>query len=172
MKLLLIPSLLLLGFFSLTSTSCDKPFGEEKETVYLSDSLKAYCDFQVGSYWVYQDSVSKELDSVFVYMRNHDISNNRYINKETERIVSFYNYNGDTVIKKLWFNLDDKFLFTSSNKELWGGFNFPIFIVKNSPVYDDNLHAALHKEYIPALDRSPATIILFIFIYSLHYIYF
>ena len=68
MKLLLIPTILLIGFFSLTSTSC-KHEDDPKEVVYLSDSLKAYCDFQVGSYWVYQDSVSKELDSVYIYKR-------------------------------------------------------------------------------------------------------
>ena len=157
MKLLLTSLILGIGIFFLTSSSCERPGDEMKETAYLSDSLKAYCDFQVGSYWIYQDSVSKELDSVYVYMRNREIENTRYSDKKTERIISFYNYNGDTIIKQLFFNFSDKFLFTSRVVKVDYNFDFPIFIVKDSPISDDSLHAALDKKDFPTLEIAGTT---------------
>jgi hypothetical protein len=37
------------------------------QTLYIPQEAKDYCYFQPGTYWVYQDSATGELDSVYVY---------------------------------------------------------------------------------------------------------
>ena len=54
-----LPLLLLLG------VSCEKPL-PEPDAVPLPAELKAYVLFQPGTHWVYQDSATLQLDSVWV----------------------------------------------------------------------------------------------------------
>jgi len=54
-----LPLLLLLG------VSCEKPL-PEPDAVPLPADLKAYVLFQPGTHWVYQDSATRQLDSVWV----------------------------------------------------------------------------------------------------------
>ena len=147
MKLLLTSLILGIGIFFLTSSSCERPGDEMKETAYLSDSLKAYCDFQVGSYWIYQDSVSKKLDSVYVYMRNTDIRYSRYLDKDVESIISFYKYGSDTVIKKLIYDFGNDYYFTVRDVKVDYNYDFPVFVVEKSPIFDNDINTALTKTY-------------------------
>ena len=53
------------GLALLCATACQKP-EPEPEAVPLPTGLKSYVFFRLGSYWVYQDSASLRLDSVWV----------------------------------------------------------------------------------------------------------
>lgn len=56
---------LALGLPLLLGGGCKKP-APEPEAVPLPAELKAYVLFQPGTYWIYQDSASRRLDSVWV----------------------------------------------------------------------------------------------------------
>jgi hypothetical protein len=43
------------------------PSSPYEHTLYIPQEAKDYCYFQPGTYWVYQDSATGELDSVYVY---------------------------------------------------------------------------------------------------------
>ncbi len=43
---------------------------KKKPTYYMPQEFKDYVDFPVGSYWVYEDSVSGIKDSIYLYGRN------------------------------------------------------------------------------------------------------
>jgi hypothetical protein len=43
------------------------PVTPADQTLYIPQEAKDYCYFQPGTYWVYQDSATGELDSVYVY---------------------------------------------------------------------------------------------------------
>ena len=51
---------------ALLATACHKPEPDEPTAVPLPAELKSYTLFQPGTYWVYQDSASLQLDSVWV----------------------------------------------------------------------------------------------------------
>jgi len=56
-KAILLMFILVLGF---TALSCRK----NPPTYYIPQDLKDYCMFPVGSWWVYEDSISGEKDSI------------------------------------------------------------------------------------------------------------
>jgi hypothetical protein len=60
----------------LMATTCNK---KEKEypTYYMDQEFKDYTLFKVGSYWVYQDSASKQIDSVYLYKQEITINDRR-----------------------------------------------------------------------------------------------
>lgn len=57
----------------LLGASCHKPEPDEPAAVPLPAELKAYKLFQPGTYWVYQDSASHLLDSVWVVSTERSI---------------------------------------------------------------------------------------------------
>jgi hypothetical protein len=67
-KISLIP---LLSLLMLVFSCREKP---DPPTYYIPDAYKSYIAFQLGSYWVYEDSVSGALDSVVVDQYKHDFS--------------------------------------------------------------------------------------------------
>ncbi|MET4104848.1 hypothetical protein [Hymenobacter sp. UYP22] len=52
--------------------ACQKP-APEPESVLLPAGLKAYTLFEPGTYWIYRDSVTRQLDSVWVVSTQKDI---------------------------------------------------------------------------------------------------
>jgi hypothetical protein len=58
----------------LMATTCNK---KEKQypTYYMDQEFKDYTLFKVGSYWVYQDSATKQIDSVYLYKQTIAVSN-------------------------------------------------------------------------------------------------
>lgn len=44
-------------------------------TYYISYEMKKYIDFPVGSFWIYQDSISNEVDSILLENTNNEIIN-------------------------------------------------------------------------------------------------
>ena len=61
-----LPGALLLCLSLLLPLSCKKDPPPEPEAVPLPAGLKAYTLFQPGTYWIYQDSTSRQVDSVWV----------------------------------------------------------------------------------------------------------
>ena len=56
----------LLALPLLLAGGCHKPEPDEPEAVPLPAELKSYTLFEPGTYWIYQDSASQRLDSVWV----------------------------------------------------------------------------------------------------------
>jgi len=59
-----------------------------KPPLLIPDEVKAYSLFQPGSYWVYIDSVSERVDSVYVYETSHSYDTVEYFNKP--RVYEIY----------------------------------------------------------------------------------
>jgi hypothetical protein len=66
-------------------TACPKP-EPEPEAIALPAELKAYTRFSVGTYWIYQDSASRQLDSVWVVSLTDDIKRR----KDQGRVIDKY----------------------------------------------------------------------------------
>jgi hypothetical protein len=49
--------------------NCEDPIPEYR----LDEDFKAYLDFQLGTYWVYEDSLSRMLDSVYIISNRNEI---------------------------------------------------------------------------------------------------
>ena len=61
-----LPGALLLCLSLLLPLACKKAPPPEPEAVPLPAELKSYTLFQPGTYWIYQDSTSRQVDSVWV----------------------------------------------------------------------------------------------------------
>jgi len=60
--------LIFITILILNTFMCKQP---NYETIYIPEEMKTYIDFPVGSYWVYKDSVTSEIDSF--YLNKSDI---------------------------------------------------------------------------------------------------
>ena len=139
---LLVPISLIIGFFTFTSTSCEKPGDEENyPTYYLSDTIKAYNDFRAGSYWIYQDSITKEIDSSFIFSRIRTIDFSEFLLDNTEGVNIQQLIKGDTVYIFTSINTSYDYEYTSQahvkNGYSQGDFNY--FVSKKSPLTDGQI---------------------------------
>ncbi len=67
-------------------TACGKN-DKEYSTYYLSQEYKDYVVYKVGSYWIYEDSASKSVDSIYLYNQEIKMHNgNQKINYNAEGI--------------------------------------------------------------------------------------
>ncbi len=70
--------------------------------IYFSDEFKAYTQFKVGSYWIYVDSVSDEIDSVYLYEASSFMLLHNQSSVSCDREQSFLNFGSsfykDTVV--------------------------------------------------------------------------
>jgi len=57
-------------FILIISILCLASSCKKKPTYYMPQEFKDYVDFPVGSYWIYEDSVSGIKDSIYLYGRN------------------------------------------------------------------------------------------------------
>ena len=73
--------LLMLCLFSCKKKASDTKPQPQTPAVYVDEGLKNYFDYQVGSYWIFYDSVNNNIDSMFVYRTDtvslnwHDTAN-------------------------------------------------------------------------------------------------
>jgi hypothetical protein len=74
----------------------------------MPQEFKDYVDFPVGSYWVYEDSVSRIKDSIYLYGRNLTIYelNNFYCNCEKLE-QNFYSSYNNHLRAQSWLISDD-----------------------------------------------------------------
>ncbi len=88
-----------------TSSNPTKPY----RTVYVSNSLKGWGMFNVGSYWIYRDSLTAILDSVYVssidttytkqfYKSDSDIVIEKIHVKVKGSLLDYYNLKSDDII--------------------------------------------------------------------------
>ena len=70
---------------ALVQSCCKKP---KIPTYYMPQEFKDYVDFPVGSWWVYEDSVTKKLDTVSLINSATDI-----IPKSKSTIIQIKKYN-------------------------------------------------------------------------------
>jgi hypothetical protein len=74
----------------------------------MPQEFKDYVDFPVGSYWIYEDSVSGIKDSIYLYGRNLTIyefdRNYCYYEKLEQNFYSSYN---NQLRAKSWLEMDD-----------------------------------------------------------------
>lgn len=76
-------------FFALLSLGNNSCKRNKDIIVPLSEIAKAYCDFNVGTYWVYQDSLTGETDSVHVIERTERFIGNGEVKKGEIRYRCF-----------------------------------------------------------------------------------
>jgi len=88
--------LLIIAWFIILGTNCKK----EKPTYYMPQEFKDYVMFPEGSYWVYLDSISNNIDSVSIInitigfdQDNHQICDCIYEQMTQIFYSSFYNSN-------------------------------------------------------------------------------
>ncbi|MGB4665073.1 MAG: hypothetical protein WBH72_01995, partial [Bacteroidales bacterium] len=70
--------------------------------------FKDYVDFPVGSYWVYEDSVSGIKDSIYLYQRNltiYDFERNYCYYEKLEQ--NFYSSYNNHLRAQSWLDVDD-----------------------------------------------------------------
>ena len=86
---------------------------------YVDQESKDYCLFGIGSYWVYQDSVTLETDSVVIY--DVEITHNRHANPRiahlAERYGIYMNYYKGSVESKIQYTLSSYFVEIDSIKK-------------------------------------------------------
>lgn len=70
----------------------------KKKYFYINQDTKDYCVFPEGSYWVYQDSVTGILDSVYLVEQRISVSNPGDTNYESESIINIYKYYNNNVL--------------------------------------------------------------------------
>jgi len=62
---------IIIAFFICSAISCKK----EKPTYYIPQEIKDYVMFPEGSYWIYEDSITGNIDSIFLLESNTLIFN-------------------------------------------------------------------------------------------------
>jgi hypothetical protein len=93
----------------LMATTCNK---KEKQypTYYMDQEFKDYTLFKVGSYWVYQDSATKQIDSVYLYKQEITINDRRKI----------VDYNYQDVFENLYTSYYNDTIFRNGGAKLKG----------------------------------------------------
>jgi hypothetical protein len=77
---------------------------EPKEIILIPDEYKAYVDFPVGSWWVYEDvNDPAKRDSVYVYEKKLQLQ--AYENVEYEKVFFLLTYSHDSVLDSVNFIL-------------------------------------------------------------------
>ena len=74
----------------------------------MQHEFKDYVDFPVGSYWVYEDSVSGIKDSIYLYQRNltiYDFERNYCYYEKLEQ--NFYSSYNNHLRAQSWLDVDD-----------------------------------------------------------------
>ena len=91
MKNIALTLLILAGTIASTFNACKKPGSIPNYPV--NDSLKAAFNFQPGTYWIYRDSISGEVDSFYVQTNYTNNNNNVSYTYDVIRIhiVAYYN---------------------------------------------------------------------------------
>ena len=74
------------------ASNCKK----ELPTYYMPQEFKDYVDFPVGSYWIYEDSITGAIDSVCLIEREFEIVRNSNSDYKAEYLVQKFN-NGGTI---------------------------------------------------------------------------
>ena len=94
---------LILAIICCLASSCKK-----RPTYYMPQEFKDYVDFPVGSYWVYEDSVSGIKDSIYLYGRNLTIyeCEHNYCNYEKLE-QNFYSSYNNHLRAQSWLISDD-----------------------------------------------------------------
>jgi hypothetical protein len=78
--------------------SCEKKC-QDKKPILLEQEMKDWIFFQIGSYWIYEDSISKSIDSV--YITDAKIERIEYFNprqKCPKRIADVININFSSIL--------------------------------------------------------------------------
>ena len=121
------------------ASDCKK---EEKPTVYMPQEFKDYVDFPVGSYWIYEDSISGAIDSVYIYNIKNEIVNSSHCHFKWEDLIQKL-YSNNSVVNTnhilaitdnpLTYKLIGKYFFIYKNDML---INFESSGIKYINYYD------------------------------------
>lgn len=68
-------SIYFLVILLLIGCGCVPGEGDDSTTYYIPDEFKAYIIFPKGSYWIYEEANTKEIDSVYIYRSESNIEN-------------------------------------------------------------------------------------------------
>ena len=95
-------------------TTCKEP---ELETIYMTEELKSYILFPVDSYWIYEDSISGDIDTVYLEGQTIKIIKDEDRNINIETLFNHYdtkhfNSLGSTSIEAI-------FKYDSDNKKIY-----------------------------------------------------
>jgi len=75
--------------------SCREP---EKPIYYMSQEFKDYVDFPVGSWWVYEDSITGEIDSISLIYSEYEIIYNHDLDYQFENLTQRYRCKDSTLV--------------------------------------------------------------------------
>lgn len=144
--------------------SCKKPGADPVAIVYLDQALKNYYDWQEGSYWVYKDSLTGDVDSFVVskYYYDEGINAKDYNVQKVNIIINEYpvnrpvtRSNSNVLLWTLQRNsaaLDYRFHPDSFEKALTLSFGPIPFIIEDSiyyyqgpPCISDTSYYGTHK---------------------------
>jgi len=73
--------LFLISLLAISGCKKHDDYDGMKPPLLIPDEVKSYSLFQPGTYWVYIDSVSERVDSVYVYETSHSYDTVEYFNK-------------------------------------------------------------------------------------------
>ena len=95
---------------------------EKKTHLVLDPAFRAAFGYQVGSYWVYEDSVSGEIDSFYVYSSTFETVHNNTPNESEDQMgISLMNYSSgpNNSEKWLFIMMGNGFsvIFSNTNKD-------------------------------------------------------
>jgi hypothetical protein len=124
--------------FVLVVTACKK---EETKYIKLSSEMKEWAWFKPGSYWVYQNEATGELDSVYVIKDtlDHDFNySDETLRSKTEKVeIQMMNSKKNKIIIEASFQC--KIIEKSLLNELIMGYEFLKMNSKNEIVFDSSM---------------------------------
>jgi hypothetical protein len=107
--------IIIIAFIISSASSCRK---DKAPTYYIPQDLKDYCMFPIGSWWVYEDSISGEKDSIvlmeqeILLVKNSGRKNYFYENLKHEFFSSY-----DTLLTgESWVTNENMYIYVSG----WG----------------------------------------------------
>lgn len=102
-KTLTITALILsAGLMMVCMYSCFKEF----PTYYIPEEMKTYIDFPEGSYWIYEDSLSGRIDSVYLLERTSRIMSDDAFQIKYEHLSQRHFFSAIDDIYKGWTDVD------------------------------------------------------------------
>jgi hypothetical protein len=90
--------IIFLSFITLLFIAADCSDYGDKEAVYLPQDFLDYVYFPPGSYWIYQDSVTNETDSIYLNDCHIVVYHNNFADFKYEKMTQNFSYNDEQII--------------------------------------------------------------------------